>query len=117
MEEILTWANPEAKAVELFDSLGMQHRFGIKGEPQSQTSPTCMFRPLCPPCHSPQRLEDHPEVLVEVGLWSRLPSAWSEMMSSPRYFPGREVLVQVLSEVLWTASVEITFRGSIWILS
>ena len=99
IEEILTRANPEANAVRLFESLGMQHGFGTLYKAEENHSHelhqtvSSVLRAL--PVISPQRLEGNPDLLMEVGLWPSLPSAWSAMMSSPRYFPGREVLVKV----------------------
>ena len=35
----------------------------------------------------------HPEQLVACGVWAAGPSNWDSMSISPRYFPGRQVLL------------------------
>eukprot|EP00750_Incisomonas_marina_P027507 INCI6198.1.p1 GENE.INCI6198.1~~INCI6198.1.p1 ORF type:complete len:781 (-),score=82.40 INCI6198.1:340-2682(-) len=42
---------------------------------------------------SPLTLQS-PHVLVKYGLWDSVPSGWHAMQATPRYFPGRRVLVR-----------------------
>lgn len=47
------------------------------------------------PVLSPQTLEENPALLVHLGIWTDLPQSLDSMWSSPRYFPGLEVLVNI----------------------
>lgn len=35
-----------------------------------------------------------PGMLVDYGIWGSMPKGWKTMIDSPRYFPGRQVLVK-----------------------
>ena len=102
IEEILKEENPEANAVKMFENLGM--RFGFDAVYAAEENHShALHRSVCSvlralPVLSPQRLAERPELLVEVGLWRSLPRGWREMVASPRYFPGRQVLVRVEDE-------------------
>ncbi|CAK0904714.1 unnamed protein product, partial [Prorocentrum cordatum] len=55
-------------------------------------APSGLFSAL--PELSPSRLAADMEVLLWCGLWAALPKGWDAMSRSPRYFPGRRVLVR-----------------------
>lgn len=69
------------------------------------------------PCLSPTRLH-HPQQLVDAGLWSAVPPGWDNMVSSPRYFPGRQLLVEAQVAVhdsrdpVYMALLKETTRGA-----
>lgn len=44
---------------------------------------------------TPKTLRDNPAFLVDIGVWESLPNGLAKMWSSPRYFPGRKVLVSI----------------------
>ena len=102
IEEIMTCENPQATAVRTFKKLAAEYGYETfynaeeNHSHELHQSVSSVLRAL--PVLSPQRLEENPSLLVELGLWPRMPTSWSEMMSSPRYFPGREVLVKVNCE-------------------
>ena len=102
IEEILRVDNPAANAVKLFENLGM--RFGYDAVYRAENNHTDrLHRAVCSvmyalPNLSPQRLAAKPSLLVDLGLWAALPRGWKNMLASPRYFPGRQVLVKLDEE-------------------
>ena len=110
IEELLQGERPEVVAMRLFshlaDRMGLDEVYRAY-ESASHSHHEAVARVLgALPALSPHRLAGLPSLLVELGVWGRVPLAWHAMASSPRYFPGRHVLVGTQGEeVLRVATV------------
>ena len=98
IEEMLEKEDPEVNAVKLYKSLGMRYGFHelYKAE-ENHTHKlhqvvSTVFRAL--PSLNPAIIETDFEEFVRLGILENLPMGLMEMLESPRYFPGRKVLVK-----------------------
>ena len=97
IEEMLQIPNPEINAIRLFKNLGLEYGFDELYKADENKSHeqhrvvSQVFRAL--PVISPEVLEDDPEKLVKLRVWSSLGKGFHQMINSPRYFVGRHVLV------------------------
>ena len=62
-----------------------------RGQPSLKPVAVRVFASL--PQLTPARLRDDPACLVDLGLWAQLPRGLDQLLASPRYPPGRQVLV------------------------
>lgn len=88
----------EAEAVKLFKTLGMRYGFHelYKAE-ENHTHKlhqivTSVFRAL--PSINPEKIKVEFDEFLRLGIWDRLPIGLPEMLESPRYYPGRRVLMK-----------------------
>ncbi|XP_023335596.1 uncharacterized protein LOC111706884 isoform X2 [Eurytemora carolleeae] len=102
IKAILNVPNPEVNAVRLFESMAFRH--GIRALYRASENPSDkLHRSVnsvfnCLPELSPQLLDKEETYLYDIGIWSSMPKNLESMKTSPRYFPGREVLVKLQDE-------------------
>ena len=98
LEQILSKPNPEANAVKLFENMGMKYGFEeLYRAEENHThklhrAVSDVLRAL--PILSPYSIAKNPDLLPNLGIWRALPMGYEDMVASPRYFPGRQVLVK-----------------------
>ena len=101
INQILVADNKEASSVKLFRHLtekqGLDSFHQISPLDPFHSSVSAVIDAL--PLLSPDRLKKNPFLLVELGLWTNLPTGVQKMQTSPRYFPGRQVLVTLDSDI------------------
>ena len=98
IEEMLKKPDAGVSAVKLFRSLGMRYGFHelYKAEEDHTHNLhkilTSVTRAL--PSINPAKIGDNFEEFIRLGILDTLPVAVEEMMESPRYFPGKLVLIK-----------------------
>ena len=98
IEEMLKKPDSEVKAVKLFRTLGM--RYGFQELYKAEEDHThdlhqilnSVTRAL--PSINPVKIGDNFEEFVRLGILDALPIGLQDMIESPRYFPGRKVLIK-----------------------
>ena len=98
IDEMLERPDSETNAVKLFKSLGMRYGFHelYKAE-EDHTNKlhrimTSVSRAL--PSINPAVIRENVDKFVKLGIIDTLPAGHAEMLASPRYYPGRMVLIK-----------------------
>ena len=98
IEEMLKKPDAEVSAVKLFRTLGMRYGFQeLYRAEEDHTNDlhqivTSVTRAL--PSVNPDNIGDNLEEIVRLGIIDTLPVGLQEMIESPRYFPGKLVLIK-----------------------
>ena len=98
IDEMLEKPDSEVAAVKLFKTMGMRYGFHdlYKAEDDHthvlHSVVTSVFRAL--PSINPGTIKNNFEEFVRLGILDTLPLGLMEMLTSPRYFPGRQVLIK-----------------------
>ena len=100
INQMLEVGNKEEISVKLFkhltETVGSESLYQTSLADPFHSAVSAVLNAL--PLLSPDRLKKNSLLLVELGLWDNLPAGVQEMQNSPRYFPGRQVLVTLDGE-------------------